>query len=172
MSTLDRSCPDMKEPQTINFKSIDDGHLMFAAPKEARSLARWTRGTPGIKHVSIALVLTKHIILLPKINAVVREKEGGLSRLLQLFCSYLMANATSKDQLSKHLYLTPAQGFTAPMTIKSASICDLHTLLPTLFCPIPHFRKTVPAIRRHALLKTWKVPHFCHHFIVCLYCIY
>lgn len=145
MSTLDRSCPDMKEHQTRNFKNIDDGHLMFASPKEARSLACWTTCTPGINHISIALVLTKLIILLHRINAVVREKEGGCSRLLQLFRSYLMANATSNDQLSKHLYLTPAHGFSEPMTIKSASIWDLHTLLPTPFCPTPHFRKTIPS---------------------------
>lgn len=172
MSTLDRSCPDMKKHQTINFKNIDDGHPMFAPPKEARSLACWTTCTPGINHVSIALVLTKLIILLHRINAAVREKEGGHSRLLQLFCSYLMADATSNDQLSKHLYLTPAQGFSEPMTIKSASIWDLHTLLPTLFCLTPHFRKTIPAIRRHVLIKTWNVPYFCHHFLVCLYCTY
>lgn len=125
--------------------------------------------TPGINHVSVALVLTKHITLLQRINAVVREKEGHLSRLLQLFCSYLMANATSKDQLSNHLYLTPAQGFSAPMTIKSASICDLRTLLPMLFCLTSRFRRAVPAIRRHTLLKPRDVPHFCHHFLAWLY---
>lgn len=127
MSTLDKSCPDMKEPQTINFKGIDDGHWMFASQKEARSPACWISGNPGINHVSIALVLTQHIILLQRANVVLREKEGGPSRHLQLFCSYLMANATAKDQLSEHLYLTLAWGFSAPMTITSAGICDLHT---------------------------------------------
>lgn len=34
MSTLDRSCPDMKEPQTINFKGIDDGHRMCTNDRE------------------------------------------------------------------------------------------------------------------------------------------
>jgi len=40
-----------------------------------------------------------------------------------------MANATSKDELSDHLHLTPTQGFSAPMTIKTASICDLHNTI-------------------------------------------
>jgi len=39
MRTLVRFCPDKKEPQTINFKSIDDGHLTFASPIAAGCLA-------------------------------------------------------------------------------------------------------------------------------------